>query len=223
MLFLAKSPLVDKFNLRSLRSIICGAAPLAKEIETDVKQRTGLKTVRQGYGMTEGTFAFLIQDDNHSTNGSVGVLVKGIYGRVCDKETGRLLGPNQRGEIHLKGNSIMKGYVGNKEATSATIDSDGWLHTGDVGYYNDNGEWFVVDRLKELIKYKGFQVPPAELEAILLTHPDVDDVGVIGIPDPLCGELPFAFVVRQTNSSINEQDIIRFVSGERFFVVVEIK
>lgn len=213
MIFLAKSQLVDEYNLRSLRSIICGAAPLGKEIETDVKQRIGLKTVRQGYGMTEGTFAFLTQDDSHSTNGSVGVLLKGIYGRVCDKETGRLLGPNQRGEIHFKGNSIMKGYVGNKQASSDAIDSDGWLHTGDVGYYNDNGEWFVVDRLKELIKYKGFQVPPAELEAVLLTNPDVEDVGVIGIPDPLCGELPFAFVVRRPNSSINEQDIIRFVSG----------
>lgn len=217
MIFLAKSPSVHKFNLGSLRSIMCGAAPLGKEIETEVKQRTGLKIVRQGYGLTEATFACIIQDDNHSINGSVGVLLKGIYGRVCDVETGRLLGTNQRGEIHLKGNSIMKGYVGNKQATSAAIDADGWLHTGDIGYFNDNGEWFVVDRLKELIKYKGFQVAPAELEALLLTNPDVEDVGVIGIPDALCGELPFAFVVRRSNSSIAEQNIIRFVSGERIF------
>ena len=101
----------------------------------------------------------------------------------------------ERGELWIRGPQVMAGYLNNDEATAATIDADGWLHTGDIAVRDDDGFYSIVDRLKELIKYKGFQVPPAELEALLITHPDVADVAVIGVPDEECGELPKAFVV----------------------------
>lgn len=108
----------------------------------------------------------------------------------------------------------MKGYCGDKKSTSATIDEDGWLHTGDIGYYDEDGFFFIVDRLKELIKYKAFQVPPAELEAILLTHPDIKDAAVVGLPDEVAGELPLAFVVKQSNNNnITADEIVKYVNG----------
>lgn len=136
----------------------------------------------------------------------------GVYGRVVDIESGKILGPNEVGEVQFKGN-LMKGYVSNKQATSATIDTEGWLHTGDTGYYDQNNEWYIVDRIKELIKYKGYQVPPAEIEALLLTHDQIKDAAVIGIPNDKCGEIPFAFVVRQPNATIVEKDVIKYVAG----------
>lgn len=107
----------------------------------------------------------------------------------------------------------MKGYCDDSKSTSTIIDKDGWLHTGDVGYYDKDGFFFIVDRLKELIKYKGFQVPPAELEAILLTCPGIKDAAVVGLPDEEAGELPLAFVVRQDQSKITEDEIIKHVNG----------
>lgn len=215
LVFLAKSPLVDKYDISSLMMIGCGAAPLSREIEAAVKQRLNLFTIRQGYGMSETTLSVLLQPpSDQNTAGSVGTLRAGVWGKVIDMETGKALGPNQRGEMCFKGSCIMKGYINNKKATRETIDADGWLHTGDVGYYNENKEWFIVDRIKELIKYKGYQVPPAEIEAILLTHPDILDAAVIGIPDELAGELPFAFVVRKPDSHLQQQDVIDYVASE---------
>lgn len=213
MVFLAKSPLVEKYDLSSLQVIWSGAAPLSKKLEMAVKNRIGIKCVRQGYGMTEGTFAFCAQNDNLHSNGSVGPLQIGTYARVVDVDTGECLGPNQKGELHFKGTCIMKGYIGNRQATSAAVDSDGWLHTGDIGYYDDNGEFYIVDRIKELIKYKGFQVPPAEIEALLLTNSQIKDAGVVGVPDEQCGETAFAFVVKQPNATITEKDVIQYVAG----------
>lgn len=214
LVFLAKSPLIRKYDLSNLHVIWCGAAPLSEDIETEVKKRIGIRVVRQGYGMTEGTFALCAQDDVHHSKGSVGVLLKGIYGRVVDVETGKCLGPKEIGELHFKGPNVMKGYIGNKQATSETVDADGWLHTGDVGYFDDNGEWYICDRIKELIKYNGFQVPPSEIEALLLTHPQIRDVGVVGLPNELTGEAAFAFVVKQPGAKISENDIITFVASK---------
>ncbi|XP_031635467.1 4-coumarate--CoA ligase 1-like [Contarinia nasturtii] len=212
MVLLAKSSLVPKYDLSSWHVAAYGAAPLGKEIETEVKNRIGFKVVRQGYGLTESTLVICQQDDEHHTNGSVGVLVKGLYARVVDVNSGKWLGPRQKGEIHVKGPSVMKGYIGNKKATDETIDADGWMRTGDIGYYDEKGEWYVVDRLKELIKYKSFQVPPAEVEAFLLTHPEIRDAGVIGVPNELTGEVAFAFVVKQPNAQIKEIDVINYVA-----------
>lgn len=212
LVFLAKSPLVDKYDLSSLFVIGCGAAPLGKDISDAVKERLNIIALRQGYGMSEMTLSVLAQTEEFDKVGSVGTLRAGTWGKVIDPETGKALGPNQRGEMCFKGSSIMRGYIGNNEATRQTIDADGWLHTGDIGYYDDDHEWFIVDRLKELIKYKGFQVPPAEIEAQLLTHPDINDAAVIGIPDENAGELPLAFVVRKPNSKLTEKDVIDFVA-----------
>lgn len=214
LLFLAKSPLVDKYDVSSLQMIACGAAPLSKEVGDAVRSRLNIIVLRQGYGMSEMTFSVLAQCEGFEKVGSVGTLRPGVWGKIIDPETGKALGPNQRGEMCFRGSAIMRGYVRNKAATDETIDKEGWLHTGDVGYYDDDGEWFIVDRLKELIKYKGFQVPPAEIEAILLTHPDIDDAAVMGIPDENAGELPLAFVVRKSHSNLTEEDVIKFIASE---------
>lgn len=220
LVFLAKSPLVDKYDVSSLLLIGCGAAPLSKEIGDAVRSRLNVVAIRQGYGMSEMTFSVLTQTEGFEKVGSVGSLRAGVWGKVIDPETGKALGPNQRGEMCFKGSAIMRGYVRNPAATKETIDKDGWLHTGDVGYYDDDGEWFIVDRLKELIKYKGFQVPPAEIESILLTHPDINDAAVIGIPDENAGELPFAFVVRKSNSNLTEKGVIDFVASEYYYILL---
>lgn len=133
LVFLAKSPLVDKYDLSSLFVIGCGAAPLSKEISDAVKERLNIIALRQGYGMSEMTLSVLAQTEEFDKVGSVGTLRAGTWGKIIDPETGKALGPNQRGEMCFKGSSIMRGYIGNKEATRQTIDSDGWLHTGDIG------------------------------------------------------------------------------------------
>lgn len=216
LVFLAKSPLVDKYDISSLLVIGCGAAPLSKEIGDAVKERLNIMALRQGYGMSEMTLSVLVQSDGYDKVGSVGTLRAGTWGKVIDPDTGKALGPNQRGEMCFKGSPIMRGYIRNETATKQTIDADGWLHTGDIGYYDDDHEWFIVDRLKELIKYKGFQVPPAEIEAQLLTHPDIIDAAVIGIPDENAGELPFAFVVRKPKAKLTEKEVIDFVASKFF-------
>ncbi|XP_037030650.1 4-coumarate--CoA ligase 1-like [Bradysia coprophila] len=212
MLILAKHPLVSKYDLSSLLVIFCGAAPLSKEIEDEVYKRIGVLAIRQGFGMSEMTLSVLSQDQEHCSSGSVGCLRPGMYGKVIDPDTGKILGPNEHGELCFKGSAVMKGYIGNQQATQQTIDDDGWLHTGDIGYFDDNHEWFIVDRIKELIKYKGFQVPPADVEKVLLTHPDIMDAGVVGVPNEAAGELPMAFVVKKRNAKLTEKDVIDYVA-----------
>lgn len=124
------------------------------------------------------------------------------------------MGVKEVGEICVRGFMVMKGYRGNPGATAAMIDSDNWLHTGDIGYYDEEGFFYVVDRLKELIKYKGMQIAPSELEHLLLTHEEVADAAVIGIPDEFAGELPRAYVVKRPGSTVSQSDIIRFVEGK---------
>lgn len=214
MVFLAKSPLIDNYNISSLKVIWCGAAPLSKETVEAVQKRIHVPIIRQGYGMTEGTFAFSGQTDDNHSSGSVGMVRAGFMCRIVDESTGESLPAFKQGEILFKGSAVMKGYVNDEDATKRTINSDGWLHTGDVGYYNDDGEIFIVDRIKELIKCNGFQVPPAEIEALLLQHPLIADAGVVGKPDEAAGELPFAFVVKQPNVELTEQDVMKFVAGK---------
>ncbi|KAH8417674.1 hypothetical protein KR222_004012 [Zaprionus bogoriensis] len=210
MVFLAKHPIVDKYDLSSLMILICGAAPLSRETEDQIKQRIGVPFIRQGYGLSESTLSVLVQTDDYCKPGSVGVLKVGIYAKVVDPDTGKILGPNERGELCFKGDGIMKGYIGDTKSTQSAI-KDGWLHTGDIGYYDNEFEFFIVDRIKELIKYKGFQVPPAEIEALLLTHDKIRDAAVIGKPDEEAGELPMAFVVKQANAQLSAEDVIQFV------------
>ena len=133
--------------------------------------------------------------------------------RIVDPETGEDRGVDAEGEIWVRGPQVMKGYLGNEQATAETIDPDGWLHTGDVGRIDSDGHLSVVDRVKELIKYKGFQVPPAELEALLVTHPAVADVAVIGVPDDEAGEVPKAFVVLKPGEEASATDLQQHVAG----------
>ncbi|CAO1397512.1 unnamed protein product [Diamesa tonsa] len=212
MVFLAKHPMVDGYDTSSIQTIICGAAPLSKELEMAVQSRLKNKKcqIRQGYGMSELTLSVLLQKKTCKP-GSVGDINAGSTVKVID-EQGNSLGANKPGELCFKGNQLMVGYIGNDEATQDIIDDDGWLHTGDIGYYDEDKQFFIIDRIKELIKYKGFQVPPAEIEAILLQHPNIQDAAVIGIPDELAGELPLAFVVKVPGKEITKEEVIQYVA-----------
>ncbi|XP_053698307.1 uncharacterized protein LOC128745297 [Sabethes cyaneus] len=210
LVFLAKHPIVDNYDLSSLMTLICGAAPLSKEIEDQVRERIGVAFIRQGYGMSETTLGVLMQTGFENKAGCVGQIRMGQWVKVIDPETGKILGPNQRGELCFKGSLMMKGYVGEPDV----LDEDGWLHTGDVGYFDEEHDFFIVDRLKELIKYKGFQVPPAELEAILLKHPKVQDAAVIGVPDERAGELATAFVVKEAGEEVSADEIVDYVTSQ---------
>ncbi|GLV31409.1 uncharacterized protein CBL_20029 [Carabus blaptoides fortunei] len=213
ILFLGKSPIVTKYDLSSIREIVCGAAPLGREIQELTMKRLGSLNIRQGYGLTESTLGVTLTPANRHKHGSVGVVGPNMQLKVRDPESNRTLGPNEEGEICMRGALIMQGYIGNPEATASTLDSEGWLLTGDVGYYDTDGYVYIVDRYKELIKYKGLQVPPAEIEAILLKHPQIKDCGVIGRPDTAAGEVPVAFVVKQARATITETDVINFAAA----------
>jgi acyl-CoA synthetase (AMP-forming)/AMP-acid ligase II len=143
--------------------------------------------------------------------GSIGMPAPNTECKIIDLDAGSPLGPNQQGELCVRGPQVMKGYLNRPEATAATVDAEGWLHTGDIGYADEDGHFYVVDRAKELIKYKGFQVPPAELEAVLLTHPAIADAAVIPCPDDEAGEVPKAFVVLKADAKPDE--IMDFVSA----------
>ncbi|MCU0272316.1 MAG: AMP-binding protein [Acidimicrobiales bacterium] len=211
VLALAKHPLVDRFDLSSLRQVFSGAAPLGAELAEEAAARIGCEVV-QGYGMTELSPVSHATPEGGYRPGSVGVLVPNTESRIVD-EQGTDRGVGEEGELWVRGPLVMKGYLNNPEATAATIDPEGWLHTGDVAHIDPDGHTYIVDRVKELIKYKGFQVPPAELEALLLTHPGVADVAVIGIPDVEAGELPKAFVVRKPGAEVSAEEIQAFVAG----------
>ncbi|KAG4074567.1 hypothetical protein HA402_005632 [Bradysia odoriphaga] len=215
IVFLAKSPLVDQYDLSSLRNITCSAAALSREIEDQVRERFSKKYkvdlhIRQAYGMSETTLGTL-RPTYTIKPGSVGEPVSGVYCKVID-ENGKSLGPNERGELCFKGDRIMKGYVNDTAATKRIIDENGWLHTGDIAYYDEDKQFYIVDRLKELIKYNANQVPPAEIEALLISNPKVKDCGVIGIPDEKAGELPFAYVVKQDGANLTEDEVVQFVA-----------
>ncbi|KAF2894778.1 hypothetical protein ILUMI_11394 [Ignelater luminosus] len=212
ILFFAKSPLVDDYNLSSVKDIVVGGAPLGKDLQENVTNRIKNATVRQIYGLSETCGACTFQTYNKIKLNSVGVLVPHLYAKVWDPQLKQSLGVGKVGELCFKGSMVMKGYYRNMNFTKECIDEDGYYHSGDIGYYDEDGNIYVVDRLKELIKYKGFQVPPAELEALILTHPAVKDCGVIGIPDERAGEIPLAYIVKQNEVQVGEQDIVDYVA-----------
>ena len=209
-LALAKHPMVDQFTLK-LTMVNSGAAPMGAELELAVEQRIGALT-KQGYGMTEASPVthFTPNDRALVRHGSCGVTVPNTEVRVVALE-GRLdVGVGAHGELLIRGPQIMQGYLGNPEATAQAIDAEGWLHTGDVGYTDAEGYFYIVDRLKEFIKYKAYQVAPAELEALLLTHPAVADSAVIPKADVEGGEIPKAFVVKR--AEITAEELMAFVA-----------
>jgi acyl-CoA synthetase (AMP-forming)/AMP-acid ligase II len=201
VLGLAKHPLVDQYDLSSLRAIVSGAAPLGADVQLAAARRLNC-VVTQGYGMTEASpVTHFMNNPRNEKAGSIGPAIPNTEVMVADVATGQPLGPNEQGEIRVRGPQVMQGYLNNPQATANTLDREGWLHTGDIGYADADGDFYIVDRLKELIKYKGLQVAPAELEATLLTHPAVADAAVIGVPDEEAGEAPKAFVVLRGEAS----------------------
>jgi acyl-CoA synthetase (AMP-forming)/AMP-acid ligase II len=212
IVLLAKNPIVDQYDLSALRIIFSGAAPLDHDLQAACTARLHC-TVLQGYGLTESSPV------THASRevplrfkpGSVGLLVANTECVIVDPISGAKLPAHQDGEIWVRGPQVMQGYLNNPEATAATLDEDGWLHTGDIGHFDEEGFYFIVDRLKELIKYRGYQVAPAELEALLLTHPSIADAAVVGIPDEHTGENPKAFVVR--SGPVSEADIIEYIAA----------
>ena len=216
---LAKHPLVADYDLGSVRAILSGAAPIDAGLMGAVAERVGAR-VRQGYGMSEAspvTHAGPPERDDLSL-GSIGVPVANTEVRLVDIETGADIdvpaeGVSEPGEVWVRGPQVMLGYLGREEATRETVDEDGWLHTGDIGTVGYQGEFYIVDRLKELIKYKGYQVAPAEIEALLLTHPDIVDAAVVGAPDEDGQEIPKAFVVRREGADLDAAGVESFVAG----------
>jgi acyl-CoA synthetase (AMP-forming)/AMP-acid ligase II len=210
VLALSKSPIVDEYDLSTLRAVFSGAAPLDANLTRACMQRLNIK-IRQGYGMTETSPVTHSSPANPDEvkHGSVGVAAPNTECKIIDLETGEPLPHNKEGELCVRGPQIMKGYLNRPEATAATIDEDKWLHTGDIAYVDEDGHFYIVDRAKELIKYKGYQVPPAELEALLLTHEAVADAAVIPCPDDEAGEVPKAFVVLR--GAATAEELMHFV------------
>lgn len=222
---LAKHPLVDEHDLSSLNVVMSGAAPLDADLGHAVAKRLSCKVV-QGYGMSElSPVSHITPFDGGRVNmheeaplSSVGWTVSNAASKLVDPETGKEIevpeeGLSQTGELWFKGPNVMAGYLNNETATKETIDDDGWLHTGDLAQVDHNGLVYIVDRLKELIKYKGYQVPPAELEAVLLSHPDIADAAVIGVRDEEGEEVPKAFVVKQEGAELTDAQVIEFVAS----------
>jgi acyl-CoA synthetase (AMP-forming)/AMP-acid ligase II len=210
ILELSRSPLVSRFDLSNLTTVFSGAAPLSVEVAKACCERLNVR-INYGYGMTE------LSPLSHLTcrtagadkPESTGYCLPNTLCKIVDVETKAELSAGESGEIWVRGPQVMKGYLGHPEATAEIIDGEGWLHTGDIGYADEDGALYIVDRLKELIKYKGRQVAPAELEALLLSHPSIADAAVIPSPDADAGEIPVAFIV--VNERVAADDIMNFV------------
>ena len=215
---LAKHPMVANYDTSSVRVIFSGAAPLDAELGHAVARRLGC-TVRQGYGMSEmSPVSHTIPEDRDDIPlGTVGVTLPNMVCKIVDPATGAEIdvpdsGTSAPGELWCKGPNVMVGYLADPEASALTLDDEGFLHTGDVATVSAQGYVSIVDRVKELIKYKGYQVPPAELEAVLLTHPQIADAAVIGVLDEDREEVPKAFVVLQAGATLSAQEVMAYVA-----------
>jgi acyl-CoA synthetase (AMP-forming)/AMP-acid ligase II len=210
---LAKHPAVDGRDFSSVRKLFSGAAPLGADVIEQCTRRIGC-VLQQGYGLTETSPAAIVTSDDAARikPGSIGAPIANTECRVVDPETGRDVAPGVDGEIWIRGPQVMRGYLNRPADTRAALDTDGWLHSGDIGHADADGQFFIVDRLKELIKYKGMQVPPAELEAVLLSHPAVADAAVVPLADAEAGEVPRAFVVRK--GAATPEELIAYVAGQ---------
>ncbi|MED6210971.1 4-coumarate--CoA ligase-like 1 [Stylosanthes scabra] len=218
ILGLVKNPIVDEFDLSKLKlqAVMTAAAPLAPEVLNAFKQKFPGVVVQEAYGLTEHsciTLTHAIKDAGTLHKNSVGFILPNLEVKFIDPDTGRSLPRSTPGEICVRSQCVMQGYYKQVDETAHTIDKNGWLHTGDVGYIDDDENIFIVDRIKELIKYKGFQVAPAELEAILLSHPRVEDAAVVPLPDEEAGEIPAASVVLSRGARVSEEDIMNYVAS----------
>jgi 4-coumarate--CoA ligase len=195
---LVRDPVAAKYDLRCVQRWSSGSAPISPEIIKELQKKFPWTGFRQGYGATESTACISCHPPSHydykyATTG--GLLVANTVAKVLDLDSGKELEIGQTGEICARGPQIAMGYLGNEEATRQAFDAEQFLHTGDVGHFDAEGLVHIEDRIKEMIKVKGLQVPPAELEDLLLGHPEVEDCAVLGIKDEYAGERPKAFVV----------------------------
>jgi acyl-CoA synthetase (AMP-forming)/AMP-acid ligase II len=217
VLGLVKHPMVAQFDLSSVRLVFSGAAPLGEEMARELSRKLGCPVV-QGYGMTEASPVTHLSPtrDAPMRPGSVGLIVPNTEVKIADVVTGADVTPGTEGELWIRGPQIMRGYLNQPEETAACLDRDGWYHTGDVGLVDPEGYFYIVDRTKELIKYKGLQVAPAELEALLITHPAVLDVAVVRHPDEEAGEVPKAYIVLKGDPAAKAtpaEEIMAWVAG----------
>jgi acyl-CoA synthetase (AMP-forming)/AMP-acid ligase II len=209
---LAKHPAVDSYDLSSLETVACGAAPLDAELGHALARRLGCR-VTQGYGMTElSPVTHCVPDGVDLDVATVGRLLPNMEAMIVDPAAGAELPPGERGELWCRGPNVMAGYLNDPDATAATLDGDGWLHTGDLVTVDADGVFTIVDRIKELIKYKGWSVAPAELEAVLLTHDRIADAAVIGVRDADGNEVPKGFVVPQPRVDLTAAEVLSFVA-----------
>ncbi|KAK3119978.1 hypothetical protein QOZ80_9AG0678930 [Eleusine coracana subsp. coracana] len=200
----------------TLQVVTCGGASISPELVRRFKHKFPHVCLLQGYGLTEttGGFCRVVGAEESTRIGSVGRLSYGVEAKIVHPDTGVSLAPGVPGEIWVRGPFVMKGYLGDKDSTSSVLDGEGWLRTGDICYVDKDGFIFIFDRLKELIKYKGYQVPPAELENLLQTHPDIEEAAVVPYPDDRAGELPVAFIVRRCGSNLDATQIKEFVAKQ---------
>ncbi|WP_392532378.1 thioester reductase domain-containing protein [Nostoc sp. C117] len=213
VLALATQPIVDKYNLSSLRAITSGAAPLNPNLIQQCQKRFINCVVKEAYGSTETMMVMNTPDERDKIKpGSVGQCIRNIECQIIDVDTGQSLNYNQPGELWIRGSQLMKGYWNNPEATANAIDPDGWFHTGDIAYIDEDGYFYIVDRIKDLIKCNGYSIAPAELEAVLLSHPAIADACVIKSPHRSSGEVPKAFVVLKELATAEQ--IMEFVAGQ---------
>lgn len=213
---LTQFPNLSNWDLSSLELSLFGAAPLSSELQIKISEVLDCSVI-QGYGMTETSpltnadFA----ESNFTKPGSIGPATADTEQKIVDVDDPRSILPEDTpGELMIRGPQVMMGYYNNPDATAETLTEDGWIHTGDIASMDSEGYVWILDRKKELIKYKGFQVPPAELEGLLLQHPDINDAAVIGKVDQDSGEIPKAYVVKSLDSNLSESDVIDFISGK---------
>ncbi|KAI3962836.1 hypothetical protein MKX01_026010 [Papaver californicum] len=208
---------MNKYNLKSVKEVICSGAPLGNEhIESFCKIYPQIN-LTQCYGLTETNGPITLCSGRTTTRAitaSVGRLIPSMEAKIIDVKTGKPLPPFRSGELYVRGAPVTQGYFKNAEATLLAIDKDGWLHTGDLCFIDKFGFVHIVDRIKELIKYKAYQVAPAELEEILSGHPEIIDAAVTSYPDEEAGEIPMAYVVRNKKSKIEGEDIMAFMSNK---------
>lgn len=210
-LALAKHPLIDSYDLSQIDQVFSGAAPMGRKLSDAVATRLNCAML-QGFGMTELAPVSHVTPLSSPRSGASGLAVPNTRCRIVNPDNGEDMAPGEEGELWIKGPQVMIGYLNNEKATTDTLTPDGWLKTGDVAIIDKDGYMFIVDRLKELIKYKGFQVAPAELESALVAHPKIQDAAVIGKLDEEAGEVPVAFIVA-LDPAPSEADIKAFIAG----------
>ncbi|KAF9353051.1 putative fatty-acid--CoA ligase FadD10 [Mortierella sp. NVP85] len=217
ILMLVKAPIVDQYDLSNVRFVMSGAAPCSRELSEALMKKFPFIQFRQGYGMSEMSPASHVGLYHQPVHGSIGRIMPNQEVRLVDPDTGKDAPRGERGELWVRGPNVMKGYRNNVKATKETIDEEGWLHTGDIAVIDEQENFYIVDRLKELIKYKGFQVAPAELEALLLDHPLIADAAVIGVENKeQATEVPLAFVVKAAGpgQALTEKEVEEYVASK---------